>query len=209
MNLPKFEKLPGAIAIDLDGTLLNSHTQLSERNHTALQNCIERGIAVIIATSRPVRIFNSIFPPDLAARCSLIIMNGALAVGRFPLSGKIKQILPEKIIRGIINTALGYDSHTRITIEIEGYEFGTNWTWDKETLWQRNSATSEMVLSLEEAIKRNPCKIALSNSNIFPLADALEKQCGEDISIVSAKYVSALANPLLNITDKRLQNLKH
>ena len=68
MNLPKFEKLPGAIAIDLDGTLLNSHTQLSERNHTALQNCIERGIAVIIATSRPVRIFNRIFPPDLAAR---------------------------------------------------------------------------------------------------------------------------------------------
>ena len=129
-------------------------------------------------------------------------MNGALAVGRFPLSGKIKQILPEKIIRGIINTALGYDSHTRITIEIEGYEFGTNWTWDKETLWQRNSTTSEMVLSLEEAIKRNPCKIALSNSNIFPRADALEKQCGEDISIVSAKYVSALANPLLNITAK-------
>ena len=202
MNLPKFEKLPGAIAIDLDGTLLNSHTQLSERNHTALQNCIERGIAVIIATSRPVRIFNRIFPPDLAARCSLIIMNGALAVGRFPLSGKIKQILPEKIIRGIINTALGYDSHTRITIEIEGYEFGTNWTWDKETLWQRNSTTSEMVLSLEEAIKRNPCKIALSNSNIFPLADTLEKQCGEDISIVGAKYVSALANPLLNITAK-------
>ena len=202
MNLPKFEKLPGAIAIDLDGTLLNSHTQLSERNHTALQNCIELGIMVIIATSRPVRIFNRIFPQDLAARCSLVVMNGALAVGRFPLSGKIKQILPEKIIRGIINTALGYDSHTRITIEIEGYEFGTNWTWDKETLWQRNSTTSEMVLSLEEAIKRNPCKIALSNSNIFPLADTLEKQCGEDISIVGAKYVSALANPLLNITAK-------
>jgi len=135
MNLPKIDKLLGAIAIDLEGTLLNRHTQLSECNHTALQNCIERGIAVIIATSRPVRIFNRIFPLDLAARCSLVMMNSTLAVGRFPLSGKIKQILPEKIIRGIINTALEYDPHTRVTVEIEGYEFGTNWNWDKEALW--------------------------------------------------------------------------
>ena len=202
MNLTKFTKLPSAVAIDLDGTLLNSHTQLSERNRWALEKCIERSIPVIIATSRPARIFNRIFPRDLAARCSLVTMNGALAIGKSPISGQIKQTLPEKTIHEIIKVALEYDPLTRITIEIEGYQFGTNWTWDKETLWQRNSATPEMVFSLEEAIKRNPCKIALSNSNIFPLADTLEKQCGEDISIVSAKYVSALANPLLNITAK-------
>ena len=95
-----------------------------------------------------------------------------------------------------------YDKHTRITIEIEGYEFGTNWNWGKETLWQRNSATPEMVFSLEEAIERNPCKIALGNTNISQLAEILEKQFGEDISIVGAKYVSALANPVLNITTK-------
>ena len=83
MNIPKFTKLPGAIAIDLDGTLLNSHTQLSERNWMALEKCIKRGIPIIIATSRPARIFNRIFPQDLAARCSFILMNGALAVGKF------------------------------------------------------------------------------------------------------------------------------
>jgi len=202
MNLPKFDKLPGAIAIDLDGTLMNSRTQLSDRNHNALQKCIKRSIPVIIATSRPARIFNHIFPPDLAARCSLVVMNGALAIGKSPISGQIKQTLPEKTIHLIIKVALEYDPLTRITIEIEGYEFGTNWIWDKETLWQRNSATPEMVISLEEAIIRKPCNIALSNSNIFPLADTLEKQCGEDISIVGAKYVSALANPPLNITAK-------
>jgi Cof subfamily protein (haloacid dehalogenase superfamily) len=202
MHLPKFARLPGAIAIDLDGTLLNSHTQLSERNHSALNKCIEQGIPIIIATSRPARIFKRIFPQDLAARCSLVVMNGALAVGRFPLSGKIKQILPEKTIRDIINIALEYDKHTRITIEIEGYEFGTNWNWDKETLWQRNSATPEMVLSLEKAIRRSPCKVALGNTNIFPLAEIIEKQFGETISIVGASFVSTLANPLLNITAK-------
>ena len=202
MNLPEFNKLPGAIAIDLDGTLLDSHTQLSERNHKALGRCIEFGIPVIIATSRPARIFNRIFPPDLAERCSLVIMNGALAIGKPPLSGQVKQTLPEKTIRRIIQTTLEYDSQTRITIEIEGYEFGTNWNWDKETLWQRNSATPEMVLSLEEVTERKPCKIALANANLLPLAEILEKQFSEDISIVGAKYVSTLANPLLNITAK-------
>ena len=32
MNLPTFNRIPGAIAVDLDGTLLNNRTQLSERN---------------------------------------------------------------------------------------------------------------------------------------------------------------------------------
>jgi hydroxymethylpyrimidine pyrophosphatase-like HAD family hydrolase len=116
MNLPKFEKLLGAIAIDLDGTLLNNQTQLSERNHQALERCIELGIPIIIATSHPNRIFNRIFPKDLASRCSFIVMNGALSLGNPPLNGYIKETLPEKTLQGIIDTALKYDAHIRITI---------------------------------------------------------------------------------------------
>jgi len=56
MNLPKFTKLPGAVAIDLDGTLLNSHSQLSSRNRITLEKCIERRIPVVIATSRSERV---------------------------------------------------------------------------------------------------------------------------------------------------------
>jgi Cof subfamily protein (haloacid dehalogenase superfamily) len=202
MNLPEFTKLPGAIAIDLDGTLLNSHSQLSDRNRLALEKCIELGIPIIIATSRPARIFKRIFPPELAEKCSLIIMNGALAVGKSPLNGRIKQTLPEKTIRDIVTVAQQYDPQVRITIEIEGFEFGTNWQGDKEILWLRNSATPDMVCSLDEAIVKNPCKIALGNIDIFPLAEILEEQFGKDISIIGAKYVSALANPILNITAK-------
>jgi Cof subfamily protein (haloacid dehalogenase superfamily) len=202
MNFPNFVKPPGAVAIDLDGTLLNSQNQLSPRNRLTLEKCIERGIPVIIATSRPVRIFNRIFPRELAEKCSLITMNGALAVGKAPLSGRIKQTLPEKTLRDIVTIARQYDPQIRITIEIEGFEFGTNWQWDKETLWLRNSATPDMVCSIDEAISRKPCKIALGNTDIFPLAKTLEKQFGKDISIIGAKFVSVLANPLLNITAK-------
>ncbi len=211
MNFPKFTRLPGAIAIDLDGTLLNSKTQLSERNRVALEKCIERGIPVIIATGRPQRSVNRLMGGELVNRCSVVSMNGALAIGKFPLSGYIKETLTEEMIRGIIDTSLKNDRHTRITIEIEGYEFATTLegydfakkdSLDKETLWQRNSATPEMIIGLEDAIKRKPCKIALGNTDIFFLAEILSRQFGDVSSIVVSKFTSATSVPLLNITAK-------
>ncbi len=196
MNLPQFHRLPSAIAIDLDGTLLNSRGELSSRNQNALEECIKRGIPVIIATSRPARIFNRVFPKDLAARCSYVLMNGAVAKGNPPLSGYYRESLPDEVLRGIVECARGFDPQVRITIEIDGYEFGTNQAVDPATLWQRNSATSDMVLSLEEAVRRQPCKIALGGTDIVKLADCLNARLGNSISVIAAK----LGNPLLNVT---------
>jgi Cof subfamily protein (haloacid dehalogenase superfamily) len=211
MNLPKFTKLPGAVAIDLDGTLLNSKTQLSVRNRAALEKCIEGGIPVIIATGRPTRSVKRLLGDELAHRCSLVVMNGALAAGNPPLSGTFRGTLTEEMVRGIINTALQYDQCTRISIEIDGYEFATTLDGydftkkgclDKETLWQRHSATSEMVFTMDEAIKRNPCKIALGQTDILRLAEILEKQFGRALSIICSDITGIVRNPLLNITAK-------
>ena len=40
------------IALDLDGTLLDSHKQLTERNRRALEACIARGIYIVPCTGR-------------------------------------------------------------------------------------------------------------------------------------------------------------
>jgi Cof subfamily protein (haloacid dehalogenase superfamily) len=198
LKLPEFKTLPRAIAIDLDGTLLDSRTQLSERNRRALERCIERGIPVVIATSRPARIFNRIFPTDLVEKCSYVLMNGAVAKGNPPLSGYIKETLPDTVLRGIIDCALGFDPSCHITLEIEGYEFAVNWEVDYSILWQRNSATPEMVLTLEEGLKRQSCKVALSGKDISGLAESLTERFGSSLSVVVAK----LGSPLLNITAK-------
>jgi Cof subfamily protein (haloacid dehalogenase superfamily) len=199
MNLPGFEKPPGAIAIDLDGTLLNSRTQLSERNRVAINKCLERGIPVIIATSRPARIFNRIFPPDLAAGCSLAVMNGAIVKGNPPLSGYFKEALSVEITRSIIDLASEFDPAIGITLELDGYEFGANWIDDLSTLWERNSASPDMLLSVEEAILRQPCKIALGGpgTDIFKLAERLIHHFGNHISVVPSLFDI----PLLNITN--------
>lgn len=42
------------IALDLDGTLLNSHKKLSERSNRILMECLEHGIYIVPATGRNV-----------------------------------------------------------------------------------------------------------------------------------------------------------
>ncbi len=198
VNLPSFDQIPSAVAVDLDGTLLNSQTQLSVRNRQALEQCLAQDMPIIIATSRPARIFNRIFPQDLATRCSLAIMNGAITKGSPQLSGYFKEMLPEDITRSIVDIASKFRPDIRITLEIEGYEFGANWIADPATLWQRNSATPDMVLSIDEAVLRRPCKIALGGlgADILKLMDELKHGCGNTISVIPA----LLGNPILNVT---------
>lgn len=125
-------------------------------------------------------------------------MNGSLAKGNPPLSGYFKEPLLDTVMRDIIDCALRIDPQTGITIEIEGYEFGANRQWDTTILWERNSATPDMVLTLEEALRRKPCKVALGRTDIFKLAEHIKRQFGDSLSIVTAK----IGNPLLNITSR-------
>lgn len=199
VNLPSFRKLPSAIAIDLDGTLLDSQTRLSERNRRALEGCIARGIPVIIATSRPARIFNRIFPDGLRKNCSVVIMNGAIAIGNPPLSGYFKETLPVETLREVLEFGRRVDPAMRVTLEIDGYDFGVDWEIDYAMLWERNSATPDMVLSIEEAMKRQPCKVALGGPGVAvdlsTLATKLRKEF-RNLSVVPA----LIGNPLLNVT---------
>lgn len=53
------------IVVDLDGTLLNSKKQVSERNYNAIMNCSRNGMKFIFATARPPRAVNSFLDDDL------------------------------------------------------------------------------------------------------------------------------------------------
>ena len=198
MNLPEFDRLPDAVALDLDGTLFNGNEEISARNRAALERCIEAGIPVILATSRPARLFHRVFPEDLASSCSYSVMNGAVAAGNPPLNGYYKEPLPENVLRKAIDVTLFHYPEAHIILEIDGFEFGANRTVDADTLWKRNSATPEMLLSVEEAIKKQPSKLAFSGigEEILPLMNILNADMGDSVSIVPA----LTWRPILNIT---------
>ncbi len=195
IKLPRFKRLPRAVAIDLDGTLLDSRTRVSERNAAAVRRCIAGGIPVVIATSRPARTARRALGDDLSAVCSFISMNGAVAWTAPPLAGKLKPTLPAEVIGGIIALLERLEPEVRLTIEIEGYELGSNIPRTPEELWRINTATPDMLLSVEAALARRPAKIAASRGgrDASDLADAVLSHFG-DVATVFPSDGTTLLN---------------
>ena len=64
------------IATDIDGTLLNSHLQIPERNLRAIRAAQEKGITVAISSGRfPENVY--VLLQDYSLRCPIIGLNGA------------------------------------------------------------------------------------------------------------------------------------
>jgi hydroxymethylpyrimidine pyrophosphatase-like HAD family hydrolase len=154
---------------------------------------------VIIATSRPARSVRRLLGVELMNRCSLVLQNGAIGIGAPPLHGRIKEKIPPKLTRKIIAAALEIEPEIHITIELEGYAFGTSHPRPPESLWQINSAMPDMQLSLEEVLDKEPTKIAIGGlkRDMSYVANALIQRFGNAISVVPSNEVT-----LLNVTSK-------
>ncbi len=198
--LPEFIRPPDAVAVDLDGTLLDSNTCLSARNRAALERCTKEGIPVIIATSRPARSVRRFCGKEFINGYSRILQNGAIAIGVPPLIGEFKESLTTELVRSIIDFILEMEPETHITIEMDGCEFGTNHPREPDDLWEINSATPDMQLTLEAALTGIPTKIAAGglSRDISHITAALSASFGDDISVVPANE-----NTFLNITSKK------
>ena len=188
LNLPVFDRCPGAVAIDLDRTLFDSRTRLSPRSRQAIEMCIDQGIPVIIATSRPARAVRRFLGEELSDSCSLVLQNGAIAVASPPLSGNIKEPITAGLAGEIIDYILSLEPEMRITVEVDGYWFGTNLARDPEELWEYNSATPDMQLPLETALEDELSKIAASglDRSILHVARALSGRYNDHVSVIPA-----------------------
>ncbi len=198
-NLPDFAVCPKAIAIDIDGTLLDSRSRLSPRNAHALRKCLTAGIPVIIATSRPARSVRRLLGEAIMNVCSLIMQNGAIGIGRAPLSGRITEVIDRPALLGILDAALKMEPGLRVTLELEGEAFGTNHPREAESLWDINSATPEMQLTLEEALGFQPTKIAMSNhqGGLGHITEMINTRFGD-----KAAVVGEAGRAFINITAK-------
>ncbi len=65
------------VTIDLDGTLLNSYGTISQRNKSAIQNAINKGAQVVIASGRPISSAKS-YANESGANNYIICGNGSV-----------------------------------------------------------------------------------------------------------------------------------
>ena len=89
------------IAMDIDGTLLDSRSQLPPRNAKAIAEAAAQGIEIVMVTGRR---FNSakLIAEQLPCETKLIVSNGALVKS---ISGQthLRTLLPTETARGILD----------------------------------------------------------------------------------------------------------
>jgi 5-amino-6-(5-phospho-D-ribitylamino)uracil phosphatase len=96
------------IAMDLDGTLLDSRSQLSRENARAIEDASARGIEIVIVTGRRFHSARSI-AAELACDVQLIVSNGALIKSA---AGETlyRQLLPAETARRVLEAAAEFRS---------------------------------------------------------------------------------------------------
>lgn len=94
------------VALDLDGTLLNSRSEIPAANHDALAKAAERGVEVVIVTGRRFHSARPIVAP-LPCPLTLISSNGA-RIGNLEGEACHRNFLPALLAREALRAATGF-----------------------------------------------------------------------------------------------------
>ena len=107
------------LAIDLDGTLLNSRGEISDGNRQALTAAAERGVQVAIVTGR--RRYSALpFIEQIPCPVTLISSNGALIESA---SGEVlrQDFLPRRVAHQVLEIVRDYRPYSVVIFHIAGF----------------------------------------------------------------------------------------
>jgi Cof subfamily protein (haloacid dehalogenase superfamily) len=153
------------LAIDIDGTLLDSSGRVPDDNLQALHEAAARGVQVVVVTGRS-------FPfalPAVAALpdpLTLVVHNGAIARTR---QGEtlIRRLLPRGVARDVLAGTASWRADTVVIFDRQGagqmvYD---RMDWDhphRRGFHHKNRHLIEGVESLEEALVDDPVQVAFN-----------------------------------------------
>jgi HAD superfamily hydrolase (TIGR01484 family) len=106
------------IAMDIDGTLLDSSAQLSAENSSAIAEAAERGIEILLVTGRRFDFARSV--SDLLPCClHLIVSNGALIKSKM---GETHQrlLLPSAVARRVVDATPQFRAEAAVVFDRPG-----------------------------------------------------------------------------------------
>ena len=147
------------IAIDIDGTLLDSKVELSQANLTALRRAHEAGVEIVLGTGRRHK-FAMPIAESLGFDLWLISSNGA--VTRSTRGDLFHQdLLPKKTAVGLCEYMREFRNHTVLTFDREGmggivcesheHLYGVIQRW-----MEKNAPFIEYVSPIEKALTEDP-----------------------------------------------------
>ena len=193
------------LALDLDGTLLNSQGKISEQNLAAIRAAEERGVLVTIATGRR---FRDARPVGIEAELNapLITHNGALTKFAQSLETVNVAVLEENEAREVLRVGSKFCSDAMISCDPRGkglllYEnvSETNIPLQKYIAWSRRLHGDEA----EDAIRHVPSLEAVlfeieivhvsfsgQCAPMSELQNALESELGDSVKVLATIYTA-------------------
>lgn len=137
------------VAIDLDGTMLNSYGMVTESTKQVIKNTINKGIEVIIASGRPIDSIKTI-AKEIESENYFIAGNGALIYDI-----KKDEIIYEKfmnkqkvleIIKICEENSISYNIYTEKTIIAKGLKYNVLYYYKENLKKEENKKTNITIV---------------------------------------------------------------
>lgn len=188
------------IAVDIDGTLLDSYGTLPPENIAALARASEAGIEVVLATGRRFDFARPIFE-QLTGPLTLILSNGAIVKSR---EGRtlVRHLLPRGVARDVLERVPEHRASAAVVFDraCEGqivYE-AIDWEHPRHRrFFEKNRPFISEVVPLEAALTEDPIQVMFTGGcdemrRLFdrlrqtdgPYAVALTEYVHRDFSLV-------------------------
>ena len=155
------------IALDIDGTLLDSASEVPEANRRAIEAAVERGIEVALVTGRR---FDFALPIARQIPCPLtmIVNNGALVKSKDGIT-HLKHLLPHQTARAVLQlfpehragAAVVFDRPRANQVIYEQID------WEdprRKLYYARNREFIAQICPLEDCLTEDPIQVMYSGS---------------------------------------------
>ncbi len=159
---PRMKRRIRLLAIDLDGTLLNSESQISEANRRAVVAAHEHGVEIVVVTGRRAA-FAGPMAAQLGCPVTLLSSNGAV-VKDADGATRHRQLLPATKAREVLRAVGEGRAHALLLFDREGKGQIAVENLDPahepvEGYFKRNEKYLEQVIPLEAALTEDPIQV--------------------------------------------------
>jgi len=184
------------IAIDLDGTLLNSRAQVSAANRQALQAATARGVQVAVVTGRRSHSARK-FVDQIPCPVTLISSNGALITSA---SGEVvyRNFLPRSAARQVLQTTRKFRPYVAVLFDVSGrgqvmMQEGAVSTGPLGWYLAQSPDCLEQVPDLEAMLSTDPVQVLFGGppTSIEPVEPLLAASpAGAQVHLTWTKYLT-------------------
>jgi hypothetical protein len=163
------------VAIDIDGTLLDSRWQLSDRNRDAIARAVDQGVEVAIVTGRRYDFAKPIIDL-LPCAVTAIVSNGAI-VRASNGSTELRHLLPRAVAQSVLAATTAYRDGVALIFDRprDGQVVFERIDWahpSRRGYAERNREYITEVEPLEAALTEDPIQV-MFNGSVAPMRDLL------------------------------------